>query len=145
MSKFRFLSDVSSDGAAFEAFGKTERQLFENAAIALANTTVEIKSIRRRLTEPINLRNADLSLLLLSFLERIIFLKDAKDFFLKEAKLGIEKQGKSWLLQGYLYGEKYEQLRHDLKVDVKSVDTHLFELKKMKNGYRAQVVLKESI
>lgn len=143
MSKFRFLPEITTEGVAFEAFGKTERQLFENASIALSETIADTKNIRRNISEQISLRSSDLSELLLIFLDRIIFLKEAKNFLLKQAKVGVEKQGKSWVIQGYLYGEKYNQEKHKLKINVKSVSRRFHELKKGDSGCRAQVVLLE--
>lgn len=142
MPKFRFLPEIAPAGIAFEAFGKTERQLLENSALALEETIVDTKTIRSRTKETVNLRDLDFSQLLLAMLEHLIFLKKAKQFVFKEIKLGVERENKSWILQGFAYGEKIDPARHKLRVDVKGLIKDLFEVSRKKSGaWRAQVIL----
>lgn len=142
MPKFRFLTGVT-DGVSFEAFGKTERALFENAALALEEAMVDTKTVRRRAKEVIGLRATNLPDLLFRFLEHLIFLKKAKQLVFREIKLGFEKLGKtSFSLQGFAYGERIDRERHKLRAEIKSPTRHLFEVGKTKTGtLRAQVIL----
>lgn len=141
MPKFRFLSDVDKSGVAFEAFGKTERELLQNSAFALEEALVDTKTIRNRESVPINLRDASLENLLFSLLEQLIFLKNAKQLIFRDVKFGFEKQGKVRVLQGFAYGERIDSSRHKLKVDIKSTSKELFKVEKVKNGFRSQVIL----
>lgn len=142
MPKFRFLPEVDSlKGIAFEAFGKNESQLLQNAAAALQETMVDTKSLRSRVKEPINLRATSIEDLLFALLEHLIFLKDAKDLVFREIKIGFEHQNKSFVLQGFAYGEKVDPSRHNLRLDVKGTVRDLFEVVKTKTGFRAQVIL----
>ena len=45
MKKFRFLENIATADAAFEAYGKDLNELFESAALALFETMAETKSI----------------------------------------------------------------------------------------------------
>lgn len=141
MPKFRFLEDIAARGVAFEAFGRTERQLLENSALALEEAMIDTKTLRRREKEVVQIRSVNLEDLLFRFLEHLIFLKDAKRLLFREAKLGIERQGKSFVLQGFLYGERLDMQRLKMRADIKSLEKSLFEVGKVKNGFRAQVVL----
>ena len=142
MSKFRFLPEIATADIAFEAFGKTERQLLANAAFALEEAMVDTKTVRRRIREILRIRDTDFPRLLFAFLEHLVFLKDAKQLLFREVKLGVERDGKSWILQGFAYGEKIDPQRHKLKIDVKAPTKHLFEVGKTKTGtLRAQVIL----
>ncbi len=141
MPKFRFLSDIGKSGVAFEAFGKTERELLQNSALALEEAMVDTRTIRRRESVAINIRDANLSNLLFNLLEHLIFLKHAKQLLFRDVKLGFEKQGKSYVLQGFAYGERIDEARHKLKVNIKASSQNLFKVEKVKNGFRSQVIL----
>ena len=57
-------------------------------------------------------------------------------------KVKIEKlQAQGYQLQAEIWGEKIDPQRHKLKVDVKAVTRHLFEIKKEKGKFLARVVL----
>ena len=140
MPKFRFLSDIDR-GVAFEAFGKTERELMQNSAMALFNAMVDTKTVRSRQSTAINVRDSSLDNLLFNLLEHLIFLKSAKQLLFRDVKLGFEKQGKSWTLQGFAYGERIDNDRHKLRVNITGVSKDLFKVGKVKNSFNAQVIL----
>lgn len=142
MSNFRFLPEIATAGVAFEAFGRTERQLLENAVRALEDAMVDTKTVRNREKEAFNLREGSLPELLFSLLEHLVFLKNAKQLLFKQIKLGVTREGKSWVVQGFAYGERIDPKKHKLKVDVKAPTKHLYEVGKTKSGMlRAQVIL----
>ena len=39
------------------------------------------------------------------------------------------------------FGEKIDIEKHNPKVDIKAITMHMFEVKKTKNGWRAQVLV----
>lgn len=142
MPKFRFLPEIATSGVAFEAFGKTERELLQNTALALEEIMVDTKTVHRRVSQALNIRRTSLPDLLFYLLEHLIFLKDAKQLAFREIKVGVERQGKAWVLQGFAYGEKIDPSRHALRSDVKAPTKNLFEVGKTKTGsLRAQVIL----
>ena len=141
MPKFRFLPEVAT-GIAYEARGTTERALAENAALALFETLVDTKTVRRRTKEALNMRATSVSDLLFTLLTHLIFLKGAKQLYFRDVKLGVERQGKaSWSLQGYAYGERYNPARHKLRSNIKGVSKDLFEVRKLRNNLCIQVIL----
>lgn len=140
MPKFRFLPDINS-AVAIEAFGKSEREILQNSALALEEAMVDTKTVRSRESTALNIRDTSFSNLLFDLLEHLIFLKNARKLIFRNIKLGFEKQGKSFILQGFAYGERVNDARHKLKVSVKGVSKDLFKVEKLKNGLRAQVIL----
>lgn len=140
MPKFKFLSEVGG-GLAFEAFGKSERELLQNSAMALEETMVDTKTVRSRESTALNIRDTSLNNLLFNLLEHLIFLKSAKQLLFRNIKLGFEKQKKSFVLQGFAYGERVDDSRHKLKVDVRGVSKDLFKVEKGEKGLHAQVIL----
>ena len=82
--KFEYLEDVAIADIAFKAQGKDMNELFENAALATAETMMDTKSIKQKLVKEISLNEEDIEQLLFSFLSEIIYLKDAElHYFLK--------------------------------------------------------------
>lgn len=141
MSKFLFLPEVTTSGIAFEAYGRTERKLLQNAAFALEEAIVDTKTLRSRVTEPISIRATSLEDLILRFLEHLFFLKSAKGLVFRDVKLGIERHTKSFVLQGFAYGEVFDSVRHKLRSNVKSLNRDLFEINRSKSMLSMQVVL----
>ena len=150
MPKFRFLPEVASGSIAYEAFGKSERQLLENCGLALEEAMGDTRTIRRRLKEVINIRGTSFQAIAFSFLEKIVFLRQAKGMLFREFKLGFEQTGNSFLLQGFAYGENLDPVRHKTRSQIKTIDKSLFEVTEVRQnrgkqgkptGFRSQVIL----
>lgn len=139
--KFKYLPDIATADLAFEAYGQSERQLLENAALALEEAMVDTKDVGKREKEEIKISEKSLAEGLFSLLEHLVFLKDAKGLLFSKFAFGVEKKGGKFQLSGFAYGEKIERARHKLRVDVKAPTKHLFEVKKTPGGLRCQVVL----
>jgi len=141
-TKFRFLPDKVTADLAFEAFGRDYTELFENAGIALESSMVDIKTVNPTSTKKIKLKHNNLEDLLFSFLEELIFLKDAELFLVGRISCRIFNEGKIWSLEAILSGEKINKKKHKLGVDVKAVTKHLFAIKKFPDKtIRCRVVL----
>jgi len=140
--KFRFLPDIATADLAFEAFGKTYNELFENAGYAIESAMVELDTLKTREVKEINLKNDNLVNLLSSFLEELVFLKDSEQLLFNSAVCNVQKNGRLWVLTGKLGGEKINRNEHKLEVDVKAVTKHLFKIEKLPNKtFRCQVIL----
>ena len=55
--------------------------------------------------------------------------------------LGKRSRKGEYVLEAEIEGEKINPKKHELKVDVKAVTLHKFELKKTKEGYKSRVIL----
>ncbi len=143
MRGYRFLPDVAIADLYFEAFGKNYNQLFQNSALALESALVDLKTVSRKKVEKIKIEAYTLDELLFSFLEELIFLKDAQKLLFNKfvCKVKQLKDGR-WKLESFAAGEVIKPLKHKLGVDVKAVTKHLFKVEKLsQNNYRCQVVL----
>ena len=125
----------------FEAKGKTLDGLFEAAALATEETQVDLKTVKPKKTVKITIETSDLEALLFNFLQEIIFYKDAKQLLFSEFKIQIKENNGLYTLKAEMKGEKIDQKKHKLNVDVKAVTLHRFEVKKIKNRWFARVIL----
>lgn len=136
------MPDIATADLAFEAEGSSYSELFENAAMALESSMVELSSLESGLTRKIQLSESTLEELLSSFLQELVFLKDSEQLLFNQIKCDVEKGVRGWKLEASLSGEKINPGKHKLGVDVKAVTKHLFKVEELPNKtYRCLVVL----
>jgi SHS2 domain-containing protein len=138
----RFQDEISTADVAFEAWGATREELFISSAAALLRTmTAAPEQVARQKSLTVRLAHEELDLLLWSFLQELIFIKDARRLLLHADKVLIEQRGGLFRLQAQLSGERIDAGRHRLLVDVKAVTLHRFQVAFMDDLWRAVVVL----
>lgn len=140
--RYTYLENVALADVAFLATGKTLEDVFTVAADATINTMVDdLSTIQEKEKVDVDLQNETLDLLLFSFLNELVFYKDAKRLLLRVQTIRIDRKGPSFTLKAEMYGEEINRKRHHLRVDVKAVTLHLLNLRKTRNGWEATVVL----
>ncbi len=140
MMKYNFLEDIATADLAFEAYGKDLVELFTNSALATADAMANLKTVNPEEKKVIRLRNKEIYGLLFDFLSEIIYLKDAERILFCKFDVKL-KEGEVYELEAVAYGEKINPEKQELKMDVKAVTMHMFEVKKVKEGWKALVVL----
>lgn len=136
---FAFVEDVTSD-LSFTAWGSTLEELFAAAAEALlAATLADPASVESRVERTISLHEPDLELLLLRFLNELIFQRDARDLLLRVASLRVDAAGAR--LEGRLSGEPIDRRRHALVGEVKAATAHGLRVIRREGGFEARVTL----
>lgn len=139
---YRYLDDIATADAAFEAWGTTEKELFVSAADAVLNVMVEnLDSIDRREERTIRCVAESRDMLLFHLLEEIIYFKDAEQLLLKVSDVLFETETGRFALTARVYGERIDPTRHELHVDVKAVTLYRFSLEQTGEGWKATVVL----
>jgi SHS2 domain-containing protein len=137
---FEFLDAVTSD-LAFVARGATPGEAFAGAAQALLAATVEdpervaAHELRRlELVEP------DLDLLLLRFLNELVYLRDAELLLLhpRDVRVSVDSQAR---LEAELAGERIDARRHRLAADVKAATAHGLWVVRTADGWEARATL----
>ena len=135
--KFKYLENVAIADIAFEAYGKTLNEVFENCAYAFFDITCNPKTIKQKIRIIIKLKDKDEKKLLYDFLSELIFLKDSKQLIFSKVKINIKDEK----LKATLYGDKISYDKHELRNDVKAITYHMFNLEKIKNNYKATIVV----
>ena len=142
-SKFRFLEKAVTADVAFEAFGKSLKDVFENAALATVETMVDTDTVSPRMQKMIKLQNKEIGALLIDFLNELIYYKDAEQMFISRFDVDVKqkKENGVWILTAKIAGEPLDYKKHQLRADVKAATWHLFELKQKGKEWTARVVL----
>lgn len=125
----------------FKAQAETLAGLFEQCALALEETQVDVKLIEAKQKTTITGKNSTPEKLLFDFLDDLVFYKDSELLIYSKFEIKIEEKDGEFYLTCDAYGEKLDHQKHDPKVDVKAITMHLFEVKKEKDGWKAQVLI----
>jgi len=125
----------------FEAEAPTLEVLFEQCALALEETQVDISSIKGNQEITITEKNKTIDKLLFDFLDDLVFHKDADLLIFNKFKIKITEIKDGYELECKAKGDILDHKKHSPKVDVKAITMHLFEVKKIKGGWRAKVLI----
>jgi SHS2 domain-containing protein len=139
---FRYLDDVATADAAFEAFGDTVEEMFLSAAEATIGVMIENpRSLKENEQLSIELKNDELDMLLFDFLQEIIFFKDSCRLLLRITSLRIDRTSSPLTLAAEAGGEIMIQGHHALLTDVKAVTLYRFGITQNEKGWTATVIL----
>lgn len=143
MPKYQFLENVAIADIAYEAYGRSMNELFENAAFAIFELSANLKTVDSKERLEFELENENIENLLYDFLSEILFLKDSKYMIFKKVKVLIKQNNKNtkYQLKAVLEGDKINPEKQQLENDIKAVTMHMFEVKKEKNQWKATVVV----
>lgn len=140
-ARFEFLEDVTSD-LCFVARGASLAEVFAASADALLAASVDdpssVGAVER---QPVALAEPDRELLLLRFLNELVYLRDARKLLLRAEALEVEETPAGARLRGTLVGERIDPSRHPLAVDVKAATAHALAVAAEGGGFRATVTL----
>ena len=138
--KYRFLEDTAIAESAFEAFGKSEEELFENAAAALFEIMADTKKIGPKTKVEIRLSVPTLDGLLFDWLSELVFVKDVQEIVFSRFEVKIKKE-KEFELSAKCFGEHIKYPDRRLRSDVKAATKHLFKIEKLNGKFKATVVI----
>ena len=125
----------------FQAQAGTLNELFQQCALALEETQVDLSKVEQKESITIKVEHKDVEGLLFDFLDDLVFYKDADSLIFSRFDVYIEEKEGKYFLTCQAYGEKIDHQKHDPKVDVKAITMHLFEVKKTDEGWYAKVLI----
>ena len=140
MKPFHKFLDHTAD-VFFVARGSDLKELFEQCALAVEETMVDVKKVKPIVKEKILVESEKVDGLLFDFLDELLFFKDYKQLVFSTFEIDIQEQEGKYSLTCLASGEKIDFTRHDPKVDVKAITRHLFEVLHDDRGWKAQVLI----
>jgi|TARA_Y100000310_G_C20704099_1_gene833170 SHS2 domain-containing protein len=141
MKKYKILEDKAFADICFEAFGKVYNELFENSALAIFEMAADISNFKPNIKKQVSLEADSIENLLYDFLSEILFFKDSEQLLFSDSKVSIQEKENLFSLTAELSGEKINQKKHSLDNDIKAITMHMFKIEKIKQGYKATVVV----
>lgn len=137
---FEFVEGATSD-LSFVARGPTIEAVFVAAGQAFLAATVEDPAVvARSERRSVSLEEPDLELLLVRFLNELVYLRDAEELLLHPANLEVAWNG-SARLRAELRGERIDHRRHALASEVKAATAHGLSFAKTRDGWTATATL----
>jgi SHS2 domain-containing protein len=139
---FEFLEDGVTSDVTFRAWGGSLDELFSSAAEATTSVMVSSpESIEGRVSRQVSVSAAALDILLMRFLDEIVFLKDADGLLLRASRVEVASKDDGHVLSAELRGEPIDRSRHALEADVKGVTLHGLRVDWDGSAWQAQVTL----
>lgn len=133
--QYKFIHSLTSD-VLFEAYGKTPKELFENAAKALLSVVCQIGKVKPTKAVVISVKGKDVKELMFNWLQELVTLVDVRDMFF--SRFVVEKINEK-SLKAKIYGEPASPEKGETLV--KAVTLYKFNVEKTKEGYKATVSL----
>ena len=139
---YRFLEDAFTADVGFVASGATLDECFAAAADATLRVMLDNPaSLQLREQRQVRVEDDALDLLLLKFLEELVYLKDAEGLLLRPTSVQVTRRAPRWCVEAVLEGEGIDPARHELSADVKAVTLHQLSVQRKDTGWEATVVL----
>lgn len=138
MKKWQVKDEENIADIVVEIFGKTEEDLLNNLIKAFTSIITKVDKIKEKEEYCLKITNDNFSDLVFDFVEKLIYLKDVKGLLFKKGKFVLKKNGELNLTT-VLLGEKISQ-KLPIKVDVKAITRHKFQVKKEKDKFKATIV-----
>jgi len=138
--RFKFLEGLAIADIAFEAYGKSLDEAFENAALAVFEVQANTKKIGKKLSKNVKIDAENKEALLFDWLSELLYLRDVHNMLFSKFDVKILEKNKRFFLVAKIYGEKIDRKKHQLKTEVKAVSYHMMKIQK--NGkYKIRVIL----
>jgi len=139
---YRYLEDIAVADVALFAWGETIDETFLSAADGTLGVMMEDPaSLLGKERRVLRLEDSSLDMLLLQFLQELIFFKDAQRLLLRVRELQIREDDGRFSLLADARGEEIDPARHQLLMDLKAVTLYRLRVEKTMRGWEATVIL----
>jgi SHS2 domain-containing protein len=140
MGRYRVIEEAALADCAFEIDGRDLHDLFETAALALAELMVDPTTVATTVRRRITVSAPALDLLLYDWLGELIFRKDRdREVFPRTTVRIIESEDAT--LVADVAGGRLDAPGTALRADPKAVTLHQFALERAREGWRARLVI----
>ena len=136
---FTFFSHTGDIGIAVTA--RTLDELFGDAAAALTETITDHRMVAAARSVPVQLRSSALDLLLVDWLNDLVYRFDTEGFLAASANITVAPEGAGWSVVGAIGGEALDPRRHPVRVLVKAATYHALDVRRTSEGWMARVVI----
>jgi SHS2 domain-containing protein len=114
--------------------------IFADAAAGLCDAITDRASVEPRRERTFALRAEALDLLLVGWLEELLYHFDTSGELYAGGEAAVEEHAGGWSLHARMRGETFDADRHPLKVQVKAITYHGLEVARDGEGWRARVL-----
>ena len=124
----------------FELEAGSLDELFASAAVAFTSAITDAAAVRPAESRRVRLTADDRELLLVEWLEELLYRLDAELMLFSRAEVAIDEGAGSLVLEATLHGEPFNPEKHPQKVAVKGITYHGLEVRRDGERWRARVI-----
>jgi SHS2 domain-containing protein len=136
-----FVDEVSSD-VSFIVESSSLNSLFEDAALGLMSTIADIAHSPIQKETLIELEAESEELLLMLWLNELVFLKDSKQILVSKSEVVVMNENNHFKLKAAIVPVSLKDVSSEnLRVDVKAVTWHEFKIEKENGFFKAKIVV----
>jgi SHS2 domain-containing protein len=140
MGRYHVVDDIALADCAVDVDSADLKDLFETAALALAELMVDPTTVATTSRRTITLEAPELDLLLYDWLSELIFRKDRDGEVYPRTKVTVDGSG-PFRLTAEVEGGALDPTRVELRADPKAVTFHQFVLEQTDEGWHARIVI----
>jgi SHS2 domain-containing protein len=134
--RFEILEHPADIG--FRAWGRTRKELFENAALALFSLACDLETVKESESRAIEVSGSEAETLLYAWLAELLGVAEAEHVVFRRAKVSSVSANR---VQATAYGEAFDRQRHQRGTHIKAVTFHQLKMEESAEGWCAQVFL----
>lgn len=135
MDKYKFIDDLTSD-VMFEAYGKSLKEVFANAAEAMFKVICQIEKVKPKKAIAIEAKAEDAGKLMIAWLQELIAAVDTEGMFFSKFDIQEISEKK---IKAKCWGEPVSTGKGGTVV--KAVTYYKFLFEKGKGGFKTRVVM----
>ncbi|MEM2321361.1 MAG: archease [Candidatus Bathyarchaeia archaeon] len=125
--RFEFLEHTAD--VYIVAHGRSLKEAFENAALAMFETMTDTVGVKRKCEDTVEVEGEDLESLLYNWLESLLVKFEIENTLYSGFDiLSIERNNGKLKLKAKIYGEPFDPEKHKQKVGIKAVTYHRMEI-----------------
>jgi SHS2 domain-containing protein len=121
-----------------EAWGPDLASLFRQGALALFEAAIEPARVEERLVERVEVEAEDVELLYKEWLSSLLYLFAARGLVFR--RFDVEEIAET-RIRAACHGERFDEIRHRLKTDLKAVTYHQLQVRREGGGWRARTIV----
>jgi SHS2 domain-containing protein len=127
--------DVAGD-IGLRAEGRTLQECFVNAGLGLYSLITDLNKIKQKQQIEIEIAEESIEILLVSYLNELIFKFDAYGFIGNAIDLTIERN----TLKALVYGETFDPKKHERRLLIKAATYHNLIIKQENTHWIAEII-----
>lgn len=132
--KFELLNHTADAG--LQAWGKSEEEMFKNAALGMFSIMTNLKNVEVRESLDLEVEAENKEELLAAWLKELLYQSAAKQVLFKEFYFEYLNETR---LRVICYGERINPKKHRLKTEIKAVTYHQLKIKQENSLWAGQV------
>lgn len=133
--RFELIEHTADVG--IKAYGKTEEEMFKNAALGMLSIMADPKKVKLQESIDLEIEAKNIEELLVAWLRELLYQAEAKKILFKEFVFQCFNETR---LRTICYGERVNPKKHQLKTEIKAVTYHQLKVTREDSLWTGKVI-----